>query len=458
MTMNKRNNKSQILRLTTACIALTLSQTMMGKSLIFEGGSHKEIEIIPEKNTGIDAVYISYNLVGTSIAFESDSDMPAKWYRFSNLGGAFSEPIDDIVYDGKKSILNAPAGDMGYIITDNNKSYYFWLVDYSKYPYNVNSISASDIQDCESTILNIDGTGNAIYFYSINGQRETISRDIDITYNSLEWDNENKQFCQIEITKKIPYISEEVSLTPPALTQTYFTISGDRFSEIWNDKKSVESQLYYPHSVAAYTEAIQYKDDADEDSSNQITPNDDGLGGSAPANIEFRAYVTDAVIHSEWQMATDMNFENITNRFYEQDLDYIFTEEGKTFVRFIGSNSDGSCETYGDTYIVNIGASDIRIPNAFSPNNDGINDIWKVSYRSILNFDCRIFDRQGHEIYRFTNPDDGWDGKHKGKLVKPGVYFYVIRAKGADGKEYKKSGDINILRFKGVNSSSSSSD
>ena len=40
----------------------------------------------------------------------------------------------------------------------------------------------------------------------------------------------------------------------------------------------------------------------------------------------------------------------------------------------------------------------------------------------------------------------GWDGKYKGKYVKPGVYYYVIEAKGADGKEYKKKGDINILR------------
>lgn len=52
-------------------------------------------------------------------------------------------------------------------------------------------------------------------------------------------------------------------------------------------------------------------------------------------------------------------------------------------------------------------------------------------------------------MYHFKDPAGGWDGRYKGKLVAPGVYYYVIKAKGADGKNYKRSGDINILRFKG---------
>ena len=58
-----------------------------------------------------------------------------------------------------------------------------------------------------------------------------------------------------------------------------------------------------------------------------------------------------------------------------------------------------------------------------------------------------IFNRYGTQLFYFDNPEDGWDGKYNGKLVPPGVYFYVIEAKGSDGKQYKKGGDINILRY-----------
>ena len=50
----------------------------------------------------------------------------------------------------------------------------------------------------------------------------------------------------------------------------------------------------------------------------------------------------------------------------------------------------------------------------------------------------------------FTDPADGWDGKYNGKLVPSGVYYYVIKARGADGKEYNLKGDINIINYNGV--------
>ena len=55
-----------------------------------------------------------------------------------------------------------------------------------------------------------------------------------------------------------------------------------------------------------------------------------------------------------------------------------------------------------------------------------------------------------------NSPDQGWDGKYKGKYVKTGTYFYVIEARGADGVEYKLKGDINILNYTGTGRSSSS--
>lgn len=46
------------------------------------------------------------------------------------------------------------------------------------------------------------------------------------------------------------------------------------------------------------------------------------------------------------------------------------------------------------------------------------------------------------------DPSQGWDGRYKGRLVDPGAYYYVVKARGADGKSYNLGGDINIIRRK----------
>ncbi|MDE7392879.1 MAG: gliding motility-associated C-terminal domain-containing protein, partial [Muribaculaceae bacterium] len=97
---------------------------------------------------------------------------------------------------------------------------------------------------------------------------------------------------------------------------------------------------------------------------------------------------------------------------------------------------------------VNIGASKLLCPNAFSPGDqNGVNDIWKVSYSSLTSFECDIFNRWGVHIIKLTDPSQGWDGRYRGKLVESGVYYYVIRARGTDGVDYKLSGDINVINY-----------
>ena len=91
------------------------------------------------------------------------------------------------------------------------------------------------------------------------------------------------------------------------------------------------------------------------------------------------------------------------------------------------------------------------IPNEFSPGTTpGINDEFRVAYKSLVKFKAWIFNRWGLQMYYWTDPAQGWDGKKGGKYVQPGVYFYVIEAEGSDGIKYKEKGDINILRPKTI--------
>ena len=67
-------------------------------------------------------------------------------------------------------------------------------------------------------------------------------------------------------------------------------------------------------------------------------------------------------------------------------------------------------------------------------------------YRNIEEFHAYIYNRWGQKLYEWTDPATGWDGTYRGKPVKEGVYFCLVKAKGADGVVYNIKRDVNLLR------------
>ncbi len=438
-------------------LAAAFSMPAFSQSLTFSGNSLKVLEETPEKSTGLEKIYVLYSVEGVTASYSSSSGNRINWLQYGNLGGGHAEEVAS-TQDGNTSTLANLEGDKGYIVEDGDRRYCFWVTNYLTHRLKLQAAAPADDQECGVTIINITGSGDPIRYYTINGMQKTLDQEIKVKYTTQEWKESSDQgnFFDVPAEKKFESLQPEYRLSPPNYCSSTFRVSGDKFLRAWNWEESVETSTVKPSSVDARTFAIQHSDSSEDTSSsetagsNQIGSGDgDGLGGSAPCDITFQAYVTEGVIHNEWQLTRDPEFENIDYRFTTQDLDYTFLDEGTHYVRYIGSNDDGSCEYISDTYEVSIGESILKIPNAFSPNGDGVNDEWKVSYRSLQTFQCSIFDRQGHQVCHLTSPDQGWDGKVHGKTVDSGVFFYVIEATGTDGKKYKKSGDINIVKFVG---------
>lgn len=93
--------------------------------------------------------------------------------------------------------------------------------------------------------------------------------------------------------------------------------------------------------------------------------------------------------------------------------------------------------------------SKLEMPNAFSPNDDGINDTYRAKqdkYQNITEFKAMIFNRWGQCLYTWTDITGGWDGNYKGKPVKDGVYFVRVQARGGDGQVFDIRKDVNLLR------------
>lgn len=390
-------------------------------------------------------VHVAPTMAGLRMTFTSDNPSQVRWSRYSNLGAAYAEAVTASGHDTNTSWIESPQGDMGYVIEDGGTLTYLWLVDYSKHMFSPGTLSLSAEQECGRTALDCTGSGDEIAYYSITGRRLTLSRDITLSYSTLEWNDAAQNFTETQAVETLEYLSPTIHVNAP-LCQTAFTLEGDRFLRQWGRPLSCESASFPPHSIAAHTSAVSDNTPSDnETSAGQVG----GLGGSAPCTVNFIANVTDAAIFHEWQMSRFRDFDDVSLRASELDFTHTFTEQGTTYVRLYCANDDASCEYFGETYEISIGESVLKCPNAFTPfNQDGVNDVWKVTYSSIIEFECHIFNRSGRKMTSFTDPSQGWDGRYGGKFVPAGAYYYVIKARGADGKEYKLSGDINIVDYK----------
>lgn len=184
--------------------------------------------------------------------------------------------------------------------------------------------------------------------------------------------------------------------------------------------------------------------------------NDASEAQSAPLAAYFTSNVADQGDYSvryEWRIYREGEEKTpIVNRF-DENMEYTFTESGTFYVQFYATFVHGNDtivypEEGGENpFVVSVSESVLEMPNAFSPNGDGYNDIYKVKegYQSIVSFKAAIFNRWGQKLYSWDTLDGGWDGKFHGTTVKDGVYFVVVNARGADGKEYKIRKDVNVL-------------
>ncbi len=175
-----------------------------------------------------------------------------------------------------------------------------------------------------------------------------------------------------------------------------------------------------------------------------------GFSGSAPITVNFFANPTTTIengVHFEWHFLEQSDKRQSFLIRYEENTDYTFKKAGSFLVCLYELSGNDTLNIY-DPIMISISESELVMPNAFSPNGDGINDIYKVKsgFKSIVEFHAVIFNRWGQKLFEWTNPNEGWDGTYKGKNVAQGVYFVNVKAKGADGREFHIKRDVNLLR------------
>lgn len=134
-----------------------------------------------------------------------------------------------------------------------------------------------------------------------------------------------------------------------------------------------------------------------------------------------------------WSPATYLNSATVLQPVSKPlaDISYTLTVTGA-----------GGCTKKDDVFVKLLLAPEI--PNVFSPNNDGVNDVWSIRYlNSYPGATVQVFDRYGKVVYNSVGYNTPWDGTFQGQALPAGVYYYVINPK--NGRK-TITGSVTIVR------------
>ena len=123
----------------------------------------------------------------------------------------------------------------------------------------------------------------------------------------------------------------------------------------------------------------------------------------------------------------------------------IIVKGGETIYRVV-LNALG-CEVTDSLKV--IGLSEIKMPNAFSPNSDNINDYFTIASKSEKAYKFvkfNVFNRQGKLVYDNSNSTNGWDGTYNGADLASDTYVYIIHVESPAGKSFQFKGEVLLLR------------
>ncbi|MBQ7192385.1 MAG: gliding motility-associated C-terminal domain-containing protein [Paludibacteraceae bacterium] len=412
------------------CLLLAFSSTVIAEELVSIESTGTAVYTLKGQE-GVRCVYICERL--NAVSFQTSK--PAYWYEYTDT----NNPIGGTTHTLFQRLDDA----MTYIIDVEGKRDTIVVFDYQKYRIGGKRLT-TDLQ-CEQSLLHLDI--EPMTYYEPSGRSHTLQRTFTALYHTLKRDSTEWTEADWEDTLTVTRPST-ISLHHTLYLPTQIELRGDRFAEeLYGTEDMLMLMADEVHPIAigyipkSYT-ALRGTDPEDNNERDRIM-REDGLTGSAPLNVLFRANATPTAEMFLWEIKRS---DNIIASRTENETRYLFNETGNYTVHLHVSNThDCECDT---TFKIEAKESYLAVPNVFTPNGDGINDEFRVAYRSLKSFSCLIFNRWQHQIYSFNDPAQGWNGRVNGRPAPEGAYYYIIEAVGTDGAKYKRKGAVNLIRGK----------
>lgn len=276
-----------------------------------------------------------------------------------------------------------------------------------------------DTDICQNDLLTLNATVNNANSYQWN--TGAITAAIDVSQPGIYWCQVTKQNCVFRDSlvvlsiKPLPVVNlgNDQTLCEGLTTSLDATYSNSSY--LWQD--GTTNPVLIVTQQGTYIVEVNYNGCKKSDTvivNYNLKPR--FTLGQDQAICPGNTIQLNPQLNSLWQLRWQDGTTNPT---------YTVTQPG-TYSLSAANN----CGTTQDDIVVSKGICKVYVPTAFTPNNDGLNDIFRVSGTEVItDFDLKIFNRWGEIIFETTDKMKGWDGKLKGKMLTTGTFVYLLKYK-----------------------------
>ncbi len=363
--------------------------------------------------------------------------------------------------------VNLLSGFYNVIIRDASNCIEIVSVKINEFPAPQIAVTDSTDASCgnpdgTATAAAISGTGSYTFSWSsgsIGAQATGLDQG---TYTVVVTDSLGcKDTAQVSIDYLPPTSSIDVATTCINMPVD-FSVTSDMNPTSWSwtfddpasgsdDSASIADPMHTFNSVGSYDVTVYLDGNCGKDTAVRTITIDPALQAdftTAPdevtqnTNITFN-YTGDPVTSYLW------DFGDGTLTSTSAKPVHLYKDSGTVSVVLMVESAAGCQDTLTKEILV-LKYPIIYIPNAFSPNGDGVNDNFLVKGRGIKEVNFRVFNKWGEMVF-FTNDVDfakttGWDGTRRGKVIQPGVYVYYISGVYFDELTFDQKGAVTLVR------------
>jgi gliding motility-associated-like protein len=238
-----------------------------------------------------------------------------------------------------------------------------------------------------------------------------------------------------------------------------YQVQRQKPNSFWRNVATTDTSTYLDQQVNVQTQHYRYRVKGLDSCGNASAPSNMGRNillegeskGNESATLQWNPYQEWPRGVSEYHLQKSGqpgNLERLTSTADTtyQDQDYFNLKRDSQYYR-VEAIRRGQPDIISTS---NISAlpfeARLFIPDAFSPNGDGLNDTFQVNATGIFNYSLKVYNRWGELVYESNNPEAGWDGIYKGEQAPTGVYFYTLYATGNYGKPISREGPVQLIR------------